>query len=82
MGGCSRFSWEHPLVVCLDIIPAKAVIQSLDGHGVEHSMKNMFHLPEVRWLTLGLVRRPSAKFDNKIAGRFWLDDVSIERVGP
>lgn len=59
-----------------------AASEPLTGTSDWHPVSLLFHLPEVRWLTLGLARHPSVKFDNKIAGRFWLDDVSIERVGP
>lgn len=33
--------------------------------------------PKTRLLIVQLVRRPSGKFDNKIAGTVWLDDVSL-----
>lgn len=47
--------WAEEIMECspASIAATKAVIQSLDGHGVEHSMKNMFHLPEVRSLLTG-----------------------------
>ena len=34
-------------------------------------------LPETRLLTVRIVRAPSQKFDNKIAGAFWLSRVSL-----
>ena len=42
--------WADEILECspASIAATKAVVQSLDGHSVEHSMKDMFHLPEVR----------------------------------
>ena len=47
--------WAEEIMECspASIAATKAVIQSVDGHGVEHSMKGMFHLPEVRSLLAG-----------------------------
>jgi hypothetical protein len=33
--------------------------------------------PRTEWLFVGLVRLPSTKLDNQIAGRVWLDDVNL-----
>ena len=35
-----------------------------------------------RYVTVSMVRLPSAKLDNKIAGKFWVDDVSVSAVQP
>jgi enoyl-CoA hydratase/carnithine racemase len=47
--------WAEEIMECspASIAATKAVVQSLDGHSVEHSMKDMFHLPEVRSLLTG-----------------------------
>lgn len=47
--------WADEILECspASIAATKAVVQSLDGHSVEHSMKDMFHLPEVRSLLTG-----------------------------
>jgi enoyl-CoA hydratase/carnithine racemase len=47
--------WAEEIMECspASIAATKAVVQSLDGHSVEHSMNNMFHLPEVRALLSG-----------------------------
>jgi enoyl-CoA hydratase/carnithine racemase len=47
--------WAEEILECspASIAATKAVVQSLDGHSVEHSMKDMFHLPEVRSLLSG-----------------------------
>ena len=47
--------WAHEIMECspASIAATKAVVQSLDGHSVQHSMKDMFHLPEVRSLLSG-----------------------------
>ncbi|HEX8057983.1 MAG TPA: enoyl-CoA hydratase-related protein [Novosphingobium sp.] len=47
--------WADEIMECspASIAATKAVVQSLDGHSVEHSMKDMFHLPEVRSLLTG-----------------------------
>jgi enoyl-CoA hydratase/carnithine racemase len=47
--------WAEEILQCspASIAATKAVVQSLDGKGVEHSMKDMFHLPEVRGLLTG-----------------------------
>jgi enoyl-CoA hydratase/carnithine racemase len=47
--------WAEEVLECspASIAATKAVVQSVDGKGVEHSMKDMFHLPEVRSLLSG-----------------------------
>jgi enoyl-CoA hydratase/carnithine racemase len=47
--------WAEEIMECspASIAATKAVVQSLDGHSVEHSMNDMFHLPEVRALLTG-----------------------------
>lgn len=47
--------WAEEIMECspASIAATKAVVQSLDGHSVAHSMKDMFHLPEVRSLLTG-----------------------------
>lgn len=47
--------WADEILECspASIAATKAVVQSLDGHGVEYSMRDMFHLPEVRSLLGG-----------------------------
>jgi enoyl-CoA hydratase/carnithine racemase len=47
--------WADEVLECspASIAATKAVVQSLDGRGVEQSMKGMFHLPEVRSLLTG-----------------------------
>lgn len=47
--------WADEILECspASIAATKAVIQSLDGHSVEHSMREMFGLPEVRSLLTG-----------------------------
>jgi enoyl-CoA hydratase/carnithine racemase len=47
--------WAAEIVECSPtaIAATKAVIQSLDGHTLEHSMRDMRHLPEVRSLLNG-----------------------------
>ncbi|MBV1690604.1 enoyl-CoA hydratase/isomerase family protein [Novosphingobium sp. G106] len=47
--------WADEIMECspASIAATKAVVQSFDGHSVEHSMKDMFHLPEVRSLLTG-----------------------------
>lgn len=51
--------WAEEILQCAPaaIAATKAVIQSLDGHGLAHSMKDMVHLPEVR----SLLSRPDAQ---------------------
>ena len=55
--------WADEILECspASIAATKAVIQSLDGHSVEHSMKDMFHLPEVRSLLSGPDAREGPK---------------------
>lgn len=55
--------WADEILECspASIAATKAVVQSLDGHGVEHSMKDMFHLPEVRGLLTGPDAREGPK---------------------
>lgn len=36
--------------------------------------------PETRLLQIQVIRSPSLKFDNKIGGTAWIDDLSLERV--
>lgn len=47
--------WADEIMECspASIAATKAIVQSLDGHGLAHSMGNMFHLPEVRSLLSG-----------------------------
>ncbi|MCW1428656.1 enoyl-CoA hydratase-related protein [Novosphingobium sp. JCM 18896] len=47
--------WADEIMQCspASIAATKAVVQSVDGHGLQHSMKDMFHLPEVRSLLTG-----------------------------
>ena len=47
--------WAEEIMECspASIAATKAVVQSLDGHSIEHSMNDMFHLPEVRALLTG-----------------------------
>jgi len=47
--------WAEEILECspASIAATKAVVQSVDGHGVEHSMRHMFDLPEVRGLLTG-----------------------------
>lgn len=47
--------WADEIMECspASIAATKAVVQSVDGHGLIHSMKDMFHLPEVRSLLTG-----------------------------
>ncbi len=47
--------WADEIMECspASIAATKAVVQSLDGHSVAHSMQDMFHLPEVRSLLSG-----------------------------
>jgi enoyl-CoA hydratase/carnithine racemase len=47
--------WADEIAQCAPaaIAAIKAVVQSMDGHGVQHSMKDMAHLPEVRRLIAG-----------------------------
>jgi len=51
--------WADEILECspASIAATKAVVQALDGHSVEYSMKDMFHLPEVR----GLLSGPDAR---------------------
>ena len=55
--------WADEILECspASIAATKAVVQSLDGHGVAHSMKDMFHLPEVRSLLSGPDAREGPK---------------------
>lgn len=55
--------WAEEIMECspASIAATKAVVQSLDGHSVEHSMKDMFHLPEVRSLLTGPDAREGPK---------------------
>jgi enoyl-CoA hydratase/carnithine racemase len=55
--------WAEEIMECspASIAATKAVIRSLDGHSVEHSMKDMFHLPEVRSLLTGPDAREGPK---------------------
>jgi enoyl-CoA hydratase/carnithine racemase len=55
--------WADEILECspASIAATKAVIHSLDGHTVEHSMRNMFHLPEVRALLTGPDAREGPK---------------------
>jgi enoyl-CoA hydratase/carnithine racemase len=56
-------SWAGEIMECspASIAATKAVVQSLDGHSVQHSMKDMFHLPEVRSLLTGPDAREGPK---------------------
>jgi enoyl-CoA hydratase/carnithine racemase len=55
--------WAEEIMECspASIAATKAVVQSLDGHSVEHSMTDMFHLPEVRSLLSGPDAREGPK---------------------
>jgi enoyl-CoA hydratase/carnithine racemase len=55
--------WADEIMECspASIAATKAVVRSLDGHSVEHSMKDMFHLPEVRALLSGPDAREGPK---------------------
>jgi hypothetical protein len=55
-------------------------VPSLTGTQPWSHVGGRFALASRSLLTLTVVRRPSAKFDNKIAGVFRLDDVSLERI--
>ena len=55
--------WADEIMECspASIAATKAVVQSLDGHSVAHSMQDMFHLPEVRSLLSGPDAREGPK---------------------
>jgi enoyl-CoA hydratase/carnithine racemase len=55
--------WAAEIMECspASIAATKAVVRSLDGHSIEHSMKDMFHLPEVRSLLSGPDAREGPK---------------------
>ena len=55
--------WADEIMECspASIAATKAVVQSLDGHSVQHSMQDMFHLPEVRSLLTGPDAREGPK---------------------
>ncbi|MDR2856287.1 MAG: enoyl-CoA hydratase/isomerase family protein [Novosphingobium sp.] len=55
--------WAEEIMECspASIAATKAVVRSLDGHSVEHSMRGMFALPEVRSLLTGPDAREGPK---------------------
>lgn len=55
--------WAEEILECspASIAATKAVVQSVDGHGLEHSMRHMFELPEVRSLLTGPDAREGGK---------------------
>jgi enoyl-CoA hydratase/carnithine racemase len=61
--------WADEIMRCAPaaIAAIKAAVQSIDGHGVQHSMKDMPHLPEVRRLIAGPDSRegPEALAENR-----------------
>ncbi|MCX6623323.1 MAG: hypothetical protein NTY38_20105 [Acidobacteria bacterium] len=54
--------------------------EPLTGSSEWKKITSRFALSGPRLLVLRVVRQPSAKFDNKIAGTFRLDNVSLKRV--
>ncbi len=56
-------TWADQILECspASIAATKSVVQSVDGAGVEASMKNMFNLPEVRSLLTGPDAREGPK---------------------
>jgi hypothetical protein len=37
--------------------------------------------PQTRLLQIQVIRQPSMKFDNKVSGTAWIDDLRLERIG-
>ena len=71
--------------VALELVESGHVIaasEPLTGTSDWHPVVIPFRLTGSRWLSLRVVRHPSSKFDNKIAGSFWMDEVLLERVQP
>ncbi len=65
-----------------EITRAQAESDALTGtHDWTEIRKTLTIPPATRLLRIGLCRHPSQKFDNKIAGTAWLDDVSLVRSG-
>jgi hypothetical protein len=46
---------------------------------VEH---DLVVAPETRLLRIELIRQPSAKFDNKVGGTAWIDELKLEPLIP
>lgn len=57
-----------------------AATEPLTGTTAWKRVTAEIHLPRPCLLNLRVMRHPSAKFDNKIAGTFWMDNVSLRRV--
>jgi len=71
---------EGPRIVVAELEPPASVLlhtDSLTGSSEWTLFSQQFTVPDSQVLSIRIVRQPSQKFDNKVAGSFWLDDVRI-----
>jgi hypothetical protein len=71
------------IVVNGEQIPGGVVLRSdsLAGTSDWRLLSQSFSVARNQVLRIGIIREPSRKFDNKIAGSMWLDDVRLFRAG-
>jgi enoyl-CoA hydratase/carnithine racemase len=67
--------WAEEILECspASIAATKAVVQSVDGHGLGHSMRHMFELPEVKSLLAGPDAREGTKAFAEKRKPVWAD---------
>ena len=39
-------------------------------------------LPQTRLLRVQIIRQPSMRFDNKVSGTAWINELKLEPIGP